>query len=104
MHRLILGLPVGDPRLGDHINRNRLDNRRSNLRIVDRAGNGQNVGSRAGSTSSFRGVSWDSRNRKWSAQCMLRQKLYHLGRYTSEIEAARAAAAFRAEHMPFAVE
>jgi hypothetical protein len=35
MHRTILGLPFGDPRIGDHINHDTLDNRRSNLRIVE---------------------------------------------------------------------
>lgn len=38
MHRLILGSPVGRL-VTDHINRDRLDNRRSNLRIVDWATN-----------------------------------------------------------------
>jgi hypothetical protein len=34
LHRWILGLEVGDPRIGDHINGDVLDNRRDNLRIV----------------------------------------------------------------------
>lgn len=34
LHRWLLGLDVGDPRLGDHINKNVYDNRMSNLRIV----------------------------------------------------------------------
>lgn len=34
LHRWILGLEAGDPRIGDHINGDVLDNRRSNLRVV----------------------------------------------------------------------
>lgn len=39
MHRDITGLPIGDPRVPDHRNSNKLDNRRGNLRIVDLSGN-----------------------------------------------------------------
>jgi hypothetical protein len=42
MHRFILRLKRGDPRQGDHINGNRLDNRRENLRIVTFEQNMQN--------------------------------------------------------------
>ena len=34
MHRQILGLKLGDRRRAEHINRDKLDNRRSNLKIV----------------------------------------------------------------------
>src|SRR3990167_2041420 len=55
MHRVILGLMWGDPRQGDHINGNKLDNRRHNLRIVTVQQQRQNV--RAGyGTSKYRGV------------------------------------------------
>lgn len=42
MHRLVLGLPFGDKRIADHINHDKLDNRRSNLRCTDAVGNGRN--------------------------------------------------------------
>ncbi|OLC29926.1 MAG: hypothetical protein AUH28_16345 [Acidobacteria bacterium 13_1_40CM_56_16] len=37
LHRHILGLTKGDGKIGNHINRDPLDNRRENLRVVTRA-------------------------------------------------------------------
>lgn len=101
MHREIMGLEPHDPREVDHINRNPLDNRRSNLRICDHAQNHQNLGSYAGSTSKYRGVSWDAPRGKWKAQATLNYRNVYIGRYDTEQEAADAAAAWREEHMPF---
>lgn len=101
LHRVLMGLPPGDVRQVDHINRNRLDNRRSNLRVVTGAQNWQNTPSR-GRTSRHRGVSWSAARGKWVAQAQLNGVQRNLGRYATEEEAAAVAARFRAEHMPFA--
>lgn len=103
MHRLLMGLAKGDPRTVDHINRDRLDNRRSNLRVVLSHENYQNVASRPGSTSAFRGVSWDKAKGKWRADVTLNGKNHYLGAFAVEELAAEVAASFRLAHMPFAM-
>lgn len=103
LHREILGLELGDPRQADHINGNRLDNRRANLRIVTPAQNGQNRRAVRGASSGFRGVSWNGRQKKWSAVVHLRGRVYFLGYHDNEMYAARLCERFRRKHMPFAV-
>lgn len=105
MHCDLLGLTQGDGVDGDHINRNKLDNRRRNLRVVpeDRA-NAQNVPSQKGSTSAFRGVSWKASNRKWSAQLRVDGKTVYLGLFEDEAEAAAVAREARRRLMPYAVD
>jgi hypothetical protein len=48
LHREVLGLIKDDGMEADHINRDTLDNRRSNLRAVTHAQNVQNVGANQG--------------------------------------------------------
>ncbi len=67
MHRLILGLKHGDGLTADHIDRDRLNNLRSNLRIVTTMENGHNRPRRPGATSISSGVQWCTRAKKWRA-------------------------------------
>jgi hypothetical protein len=90
MHRWILGLAWGDPRSGDHINHDSLDNRRENLRICSAAGNQRNASLRADNTSHYKGVSWHKSNGGWRAYIQFAGKPYHLGMFATEEEAARA--------------
>jgi hypothetical protein len=99
MHRQLLGLERGDDRQADHINRDRLDNRRENLRIVTASQNAQNQGSRG--RSSYRGVWWASNIGRWAAEVMLDGRKYSLGYFDDEETAARIASDFRALHMPY---
>lgn len=89
IHRQIMGLKNGDPLEVDHIDRDPLNNRRSNLRIVTRY---QNEGNHdfSGSTSKKIGVSYDSRLNKWKAQGSLDGTYVYLGVYTSEDAAVAA--------------
>lgn len=107
MHRDVLGLVRGDGLEGDHKDRTKkLDNRKKNLRIVTHAQNQQNraASGNKGSSSKFRGVCFFKRTGKWVASVTLNGKSHHLGYFTDEEEAARVAAAFRAEHMPYSQE
>lgn len=102
LHREILGARTGEQ--VDHENRDKLDCRRSNLRVASRAQNAQNVGAHSGASSRYRGVSWQASVGKWKAQVRLDGALHYLGLYSDEGQAARVAAEFRAKHMPFATE
>lgn len=101
MHRLLLGLgPTReDTRQGDHINGDKLDNRRANLRIVTGAENRQNKRG-WGKYSQHRGVTFNIANGKWMAYAQTGARKRTLGYFDSEDEAARVASEFRARHMP----
>lgn len=101
MHRLISGAGIGE--VVDHINRDKLDNRRVNLRIGTQALNNQNLSPRGGS-SPHRGVCICKRTQRWQAYARTAGHMTHLGRYDTEEEAAAAVAAFRAKHMPFSAD
>jgi len=49
----------------DHINQDKLDNRRENLRIVNRSVNAINSKLRIDSQSGHRGISWDKEKEMW---------------------------------------
>lgn len=90
LHRTILGAPRG-VRV-DHVNGDGLDNRRANLRLAGNTGNARN---RAKSTtrptsSRFKGVTWEARRLRWMAYITVNNRFVWLGRFTDEVEAARA--------------
>lgn len=104
LHRFLMGLRPGDLMQVDHINRDRLDNRRSNLRLVTAAEQAQNQGSSRGSSSKYRGVVWHRRIGKWQASIRIDNRLTHLGYFTDEDEAGRVAQEARLRLMPHAVD
>lgn len=83
LHRLIVGASPNDGYVTDHINRNTLDNRKSNLRKVTRAENAQN---RVG----VEGVDWAEHAKKWRARIFKKGKEHHLGYFGSYVEARKA--------------
>ncbi len=86
MHRLIMGSPKGLDI--DHISRDGLDNRRSNMRSCTR---GQNLRRRIPfGKSKYKGIYWCDTKKRWRAQIMVDGKRQSLGSYADEIEAAKA--------------
>jgi hypothetical protein len=63
MHRVILNTPSDLE--GDHVNRNRLDNRKENLRICTHKQNTQNHSILKSNTSGYRGVHFLKSKNKW---------------------------------------
>jgi hypothetical protein len=101
LHREILELQPYEKRFVDHINGDKLDNRRSNLRVVTEAQNRQNVPVYGG-YSRFRGVSRSGP--RWRARVTIDGTSIDGGSFATEEEAAVAARELRAIHMPFANE
>lgn len=74
----------------DHINHNRLDNRRCNLRIATSSENAANTHSRRNSQSAYKGVSFCKQTKLWRASIEYGNKQTTIGRFKSEKEAAKA--------------
>lgn len=86
MHRLIMNAKEGE--YVDHINGDKLDNRKCNLRICTNAENSQhrtilNKRNKTGKT----GVSFDKCRNKWNAKIYVNKKTIHLGRF-NDIDSA----------------
>jgi len=88
MHRVILN-PQKDEFV-DHVNCNGLDNTRSNLRICSHSKNMANRRKIALATSNFKGVGYYPNMGKWRARIRSNGKMYSLGLYDTEKEAAMA--------------
>ena len=71
----------------DHINRTKIDNRLSNLRLATYAEQGQNLTLSVNNTSGYPGVSWQKSHNKWRARIMVNRKGISLG-YFDTPEAA----------------
>lgn len=88
MHRLIT-LAHKDEQC-DHINRNKLDNRKSNLRICTDAENKRNKSAYSNNASGYKGVSWNKRDEKWRAKISVNHKYLYIGSFENIMEAAKA--------------
>lgn len=84
MHRLVNKTP--EKYLTDHKNRNKLDNRKINLRTATEAENRYNV-IRKDNKSGVPGVSWYKHTNKWLAYIWVNKKMINLG-YFKDFEQA----------------
>lgn len=98
MHRLIMGVVDDGSHDVDHIDRNGLNNRRSNLRLATRSQNMANMGRPKRNTSGFKGVGWHRERSKWQAYIRVHGKLIHLGRFAEKEQAAEAYAVAASKH------
>jgi len=87
MHRLILNNKF---EIIDHINKNRTDNRKCNLRGCTKSQNGANSNVPKNNISGFIGVSFVKKTNKWCARITVDYKDMHLGTFNNKEDAIRA--------------
>lgn len=87
MHRMILRADQG--MIVDHINGDKLDNRRDNLRKVSAQENSANSAKKS-KRNQYKGATWSRVSRKWMAQISHNYTYYYLGLFDTEEEAAHA--------------
>lgn len=87
LHRMIMG-DYGKGLCVDHIDRNKLNNRKSNLRICRQGDNAKNAGMRIDNTSGFTGVR--ERSGKWYAEIRANGKSHYLGSFDNFNDAVQA--------------
>lgn len=86
-HRLVMDAKNYDNI--DHINGDKTDNRKSNLRFCNAAENSANRGKQINNTSGYKGVTWSKNRNKWIAQIVSNGNYYNLGAYNCKHEAAK---------------
>lgn len=87
MHRLINDTPPD--KYTDHINGNRLDNRRANLRVCTTQENARNMRKTHGS-SVYKGVQWSHRQKAWKTTLNEKGQVAYIGYFKNERHAALA--------------
>lgn len=90
LHRYIMGLGhfnKQDNLIVDHINGDKLDNRKQNLRICKKSDNPKNCAIYSNNTSGYKGVTWMERLSKWQVNLQINKRNLYLGVYTNLEEA-----------------
>lgn len=104
-HRLAWLYFYGDwpERCIDHINRDRSDNRISNLRLASRVENGQNSNVQKNNKSGVTGVYWRSDRHAWRAEITVNKKKIILGSYQNKCDAINARSKAEEKFFPFKI-
>lgn len=91
LHRLVMRCEKGDNTTIDHIDRNRINCRKCNLRFVTKCQNSMNAGIRSDNISGVKGVYWDKGKNKWIAKITVNKQDIYLGNYNNfeDAESAR---------------
>ena len=86
LHRHIMDCP--SDLYVDHINGDRFDNRKINLRICSNQENNWNIVKNCTNTSGYKGVNFDKTRNKWVSEIKLKDKKIFIGRYNNIQHAA----------------
>lgn len=86
MHKVI----INDKSNVDHINGDRLDNRRNNLRLATHKENMRNKNKINNTSSKYKGVTYNKRAKKWKSQITIDKNCIYLGLFENEVDAAKA--------------
>lgn len=88
MHRVVNCTPDGYDT--DHINGDKLDNRKCNLRAVTKSQNNCNKSKQSNNTSGYKGVSWHKGSNSWQSYIKINGKVRFLGYFKEREDAAKA--------------
>lgn len=88
MHRLIMNPP--DNKIVDHINHNKRDNTKKNLRICTYKENNWNRNLRSNNTSGTTGIFWSKQAKKWRVALVCNKEYHHIGYFKTKTEAKKA--------------
>lgn len=87
-HHIVMWKPKGKEI--DHVNHDRLDNRKKNLRVVSHSQNRMNVGKYKNNKTGFRGVYFHKARGKYAASIQANNMKKHLGLFKTAEEASKA--------------
>ena len=88
-HWLVLNTDSSHECLIDHINRDKTDCRRGNLRIVTVGQNAMNHSRLSTNRSGYTGVFWNKRQQRWTSYICTAGRHIYLGNFTDKIYAAQ---------------
>lgn len=87
LHRVILERMLGrslvEGETVDHIDNDKLNNQRDNLRLATQSENNYNVGKQSNNTSGYKGVTWHKKDQRWQAQISVGKSYKYLGQFDS---------------------
>lgn len=81
LHRFLMNAPSNAQ--VDHIDRDRSNNRKQNLRVCSHRENSRNQDIRKDNTSGFPGVIWSKRDERWVARINYNGRLIHIGNFVN---------------------
>lgn len=104
LHQLVIGKAPRDL-VVNHIDRNILDNQRSNLEFVDKSANSRNRMSSVGSVSKYVCVKYvNNRPKKWRAAVRTSRGKRVSKSFTTELEAAYGADQLKRDYLPIELQ